>query len=69
MRSFSYFFYRYILLAGFLDGSVGTQFHFLQAFWYRFLVDIKFAEAERYMKVNAVSPEVAIDHVLGIKLN
>jgi glycosyltransferase involved in cell wall biosynthesis len=69
MRSLSYFLYRYLLLAGFLDGSVGTQFHFLQAFWYRYLVDIKFAEVERYMKVNAVSPEVAIDHVLGIKLN
>lgn len=69
MRSFSYFFYRYVFLAGFLDGSLGTQFHFLQAFWYRYLVDIKFAEVERYMKVNAVSPKVAIDHVLAIKLN
>jgi glycosyltransferase involved in cell wall biosynthesis len=69
MRSFSYFFYRYILLAGFLDGSVGTQFHFLQAFWYRYLVDIKFAEVERYMKVNSVSPKVAINHVLNIKLS
>lgn len=69
MRSFSYFFYRYILLVGFLDGSVGTQFHFLQAFWYRYLVDIKFAEVERYMKANSVSPKVAIDHVLGIKLS
>jgi glycosyltransferase involved in cell wall biosynthesis len=69
MRSLSYFLYRYLLLAGFLDGSVGTQFHFLQAFWYRYLVDIKFTEVERYMKVNAVSPKVAIDHVLAIKLN
>ena len=69
MRSFSYFCYRYFLLAGFLDGSVGTQFHFLQAFWYRYLVDIKFAEVERYMKVHAVTPKIAIDHVLGIKLN
>jgi len=69
MRSFSYFFYRYILLAGFLDGSVGTQFHFLQAFWYRYLVDIKFAEVESYIKVHAVSPKLAIDRVLDIKLN
>ena len=69
MRSLSYFLYRYLLLAGFLDGSVGTQFHFLQAFWYRYLVDIKFAEVERYIRVNTVSPEVAIDHVLGIKLS
>jgi glycosyltransferase involved in cell wall biosynthesis len=69
MRSLSYFLYRYLLLAGFLDGSVGTQFHFLQAFWYRYLVDIKFAEVERYMRVHAVPPKTAIDHVLGIKLN
>jgi len=68
MRSFSYFFYRYILLAGFLDGLVGSQFHFLQSFWYRYLVDIKLAEVERYMKVHAVSPKHAIDRVLGIKL-
>jgi glycosyltransferase involved in cell wall biosynthesis len=69
VRSLSYFLYRYFLLVGFLDGLVGTQFHFLQAFWYRYLVDIKFAEVERYMKLNAASPKVAIDHVLGIKLS
>lgn len=69
MRSLSYFFYRYIFLAGFLDGAVGTQFHFLQAFWYRYLVDIKFAEVERYMRVHSAPPKTAIDHVLGIKLN
>lgn len=68
MRSFIYFFYRYILLFGFLDGSIGTQFHFLQAFWYRYLVDIKFAEVERYIKVHGVSPKLAIDRILGIKL-
>ncbi len=68
MRSLSYFLYRYIFLAGFLDGSIGAQFHFLQAFWYRYLVDIKLAEVERYMRANSVSPKVAINHVLGIKL-
>ena len=68
MRSLSYFLYRYIFLAGFLDGSTGAQFHFLQAFWYRYLVDIKLAEVERYMRTNSVSPKVAINHILGIKL-
>jgi hypothetical protein len=68
MRSLGYFLYRYILLAGFLDGSIGTQFHFLQAFWYRYLVDIKIFEVERYIKTHSVRPKVAIDHVLGIKL-
>jgi hypothetical protein len=32
-------------------------------------VDIKFAEVERYIKAHAVSPKLAIERVLGIKLN
>lgn len=69
IRSLSYFLYRYLFLAGFLDGAIGTQFHFLQAFWYRYLVDIKFAEVERYMHLNKVTPKSAIEHVFGIHLN
>lgn len=38
-RPFLYFFYRYILRLGFLDGKQGFLFHFLQAFWFRLLVD------------------------------
>ena len=30
---------RYFLRLGFLDGKEGLVFHFLQGFWYRFLVD------------------------------
>lgn len=44
VRPFLYFFYRYIILAGFLDGLEGFIFHTLQAFWYRFLVDAKIWE-------------------------
>jgi hypothetical protein len=29
-----------VLLGGFLDGKQGAIFHFLQALWYRLLVDI-----------------------------
>jgi glycosyltransferase involved in cell wall biosynthesis len=39
-RPFGYFFYRYVLRLGFLDGKEGFVFHFMQAFWYRLLVDI-----------------------------
>ncbi len=39
-----FFLYRYILRLGFLDGREGFIFHFLQAFWYRLLVDIKLDE-------------------------
>lgn len=47
MRSLLYFIFRYIFRGGFLDGTEGLIFHFLQGFWYRFLIDAKFYEAER----------------------
>ncbi|HTK29900.1 MAG TPA: glycosyltransferase family 2 protein [Vicinamibacterales bacterium] len=40
LRPFGYFFYRYVLRLGVLDGKEGFIFHFMQAFWYRLLVDI-----------------------------
>ncbi|MFQ5904044.1 MAG: glycosyltransferase family 2 protein, partial [Candidatus Binatia bacterium] len=40
-----YWFYRYIIRRGFLDGKEGLIFHFLQGCWYRFLVDVKIYEA------------------------
>ncbi|MBI4050172.1 MAG: glycosyltransferase family 2 protein [Candidatus Doudnabacteria bacterium] len=44
-RACFYFCYRYVLRLGFLDGKAGLIFHFLQAFWYRFLVDAKIYES------------------------
>jgi glycosyltransferase involved in cell wall biosynthesis len=41
VRPFIYFFYRYIIRFGFLDGKQGAIFHFWQGFWYRLLVDIE----------------------------
>jgi glycosyltransferase involved in cell wall biosynthesis len=35
-----YFLYRYVFRFGFLDGKTGAIFHFLHAFWFRFLVDL-----------------------------
>jgi len=46
-RAFFYWFYRYFLRLGFLDGKEGLIYHFLQAFWYRFLVDAKLYEFEK----------------------
>jgi glycosyltransferase involved in cell wall biosynthesis len=40
VRPFLYFFYRYFLRLGFLDGKEGAIFHFMHAFWFRLLVDI-----------------------------
>jgi glycosyltransferase involved in cell wall biosynthesis len=50
LRAALYFFYRYILLFGFLDGSKGFIYHFLQGFWYRLLVDVKLIEVEEKAK-------------------
>lgn len=48
LRAFGYFFYRYVLRFGFLDGKEGLVFHFLQGLWYRFLVDAKIHEARTF---------------------
>jgi hypothetical protein len=45
LRAFIYFFYRYFFKLGILDGKEGLVFHFLQGFWFRFLVDAKIYEA------------------------
>lgn len=45
-RAHIYFIYRYYIKLGFLDGKEGKIFHFLQAYWYRFLVDAKMFECE-----------------------
>lgn len=68
LRAFAYFIYRYIFRLGFLDGAIGTQFHFLQAWWYRYLVDAKIDEVERYSKKYQISIDRAIYKVLGIQL-
>lgn len=44
VRPWLYYFYRYFIRLGFLDGREGLIFHFLQGFWYRFLVDAKVYE-------------------------
>jgi glycosyltransferase involved in cell wall biosynthesis len=43
-RPFLYFLFRFIVKGGFLDGKKGLIWHFLQGFWYRFLVDAKIFE-------------------------
>jgi glycosyltransferase involved in cell wall biosynthesis len=47
VRPFIYFNFRYFIQFGFLDGSRGFAYHFMQAFWYRALVDLKCIEIER----------------------
>ena len=47
VRPFIYFFHRYFIQLGILDGKQGFVFHFLQAFWFRLVVDIKIDEIRK----------------------
>ena len=44
VRAPAYFVWRYIFLLGFLDGKQGFAFHFLHAFWFRLVTDLKIDE-------------------------
>jgi hypothetical protein len=44
IRPLFYFFYRYVLQGGFVDGRAAFVFHFLQALWYPILIDVKYLE-------------------------
>ena len=46
MRAHVYYLYRYYILRGFLDGREGKIYAFLQAYWYRYLVDAKIYECK-----------------------
>lgn len=45
LRARLYYWYRYYIQLGFLDGTPGKVFIYLQAYWYRFLVDAKIYES------------------------
>ncbi len=44
LRPLLYYIWRYFIKLGFFDGKEGLIWHFLQAAWYRFLVDAKINE-------------------------
>jgi glycosyltransferase involved in cell wall biosynthesis len=54
LRALVYFFYRYVLMLGFLDGLRGSAFHFWHGLWYRMLVDYRIAQLS--MKGKNVHP-------------
>lgn len=68
IRPFFYFIYRYIFKLGFLDGIPGLVWHFLQGFWYRFLVDAKIYDIKRRAKKENCPISDIIEKHYGIKL-
>lgn len=51
-RAFAFFFLRYIIRLGFLDGKEGFLWHFLQGWWYRTLADAKVYEIKKRFDFN-----------------
>lgn len=67
-RPFIYFVWRYLFKLGFLDGKQGLIWHFLQGFWYRFLVDAKIYEMQMRVKKSGKSIKEVIESEYGMKL-
>ncbi|UUS57560.1 glycosyltransferase family 2 protein [Acinetobacter sp. YH16040_T] len=70
IAAFSYFIYRYIFQLGFLDGRSGLVYHFLQGYWYRFLVGAKIMELEKAIEGMSDKKEILkeISRLTGHKL-
>lgn len=54
-----YFLWRYIFQLGFLDGRTGLIYHFLQGYWYRFLVGSKVMEIESIIAKSSDKTKIA----------
>lgn len=65
-----YFLWRYIFQLGFLDGRSGFVYHFLQGYWYRFLVGAKVMEFERALAVTSSNAEriELLERISGLRL-
>jgi len=56
IRPILYYMFRYFIQGGFLDGKEGFIYHYLQAFWFRFLVDSKIFQMKKEIKNTNLSP-------------
>jgi hypothetical protein len=52
-----------------LDGKEGLIYHFLQGFWYRFLVDAKIIEIKHLALKKGINIMQAIEDYSGYKIN
>jgi len=59
VRPFLYFFLRYIVQGGFLDGRDALVYHFLHALWYQLLIDVKYLEMLRESRQPAPRSDTA----------
>jgi glycosyltransferase involved in cell wall biosynthesis len=47
LRPFIFFFYRYVIRLGFLDGIAGLLYHLIQGFWFRLMIDFRLLQVRR----------------------
>jgi glycosyltransferase involved in cell wall biosynthesis len=68
--SFLYFLWRYVFRLGFLDGRTGLVYHFLQGWWYRFLVGAKVMEMERAISHLSEKEDIVkeLSRLTGLKI-
>ena len=57
LKPMMYFFYRYFIRLGFLDGKAGFIYYLLQSGWYYFLVDVKYIELRKNKKIPMLDAE------------
>ena len=68
VRPMLYFIYRMFFQLGILDGRTGVIFHFLQAFWFRLIVDIKIDEILKQKHVTKAGVENGVSPVKFVLL-
>ncbi len=66
-RSALYFFVRYVVRGGFLDGREGFLWHFLQGWWYRTLVDAKIFEIKQACGNDAAKMKSYVANIAATK--
>jgi glycosyltransferase involved in cell wall biosynthesis len=64
-----YFFYRYFVRLGVLDGVPGLAWHVLQGFWYRFLVDTIVLDIERRSMESGQGELELLEKLYGLRLS
>ena len=69
LRPLFYFAYRYFFRLGILDGYRGAAFHFLQGFWYRYLVELKVSEVREEIQRGDIPPKEAVKKLLDIDIS
>jgi glycosyltransferase involved in cell wall biosynthesis len=69
IRPFFYFFYRYVLAGGFLDGKEAFIYHILQALWFPLLIDVKYLELrQRTLGKSPATDALGTSHAMRTRL-